>query len=62
MPDAPTRQDLAMRLADLALEMREVAVLLDYYGGFSWQQSAQQLLGAAEIAAQWSAAMGEGDH
>lgn len=51
----PTRADIALRLLALSEEMREVAVLMDYYCGISeMAKHAAELYGAANIAAQWS--------
>ena len=54
-PDDSLRE-LADKLTDLADELQTVAVLMDYYGGFDgkMQAHAKELLGAAQIARQWS--------
>lgn len=55
---APTKAELASRLRALATHMLEVAVEMDYYGGFSEiALHARELHGAAHIADSWAAAI-----
>lgn len=59
----PSLQRISGRLRLLAAGMKDVAVAMDYYGGFPWQKHAKELLGAADKAEGWAAAMvatGEG--
>lgn len=48
------KSELATRLLRLHYEMREIAVCMNYYGGFSdWARLAPELLMASEIARNW---------
>lgn len=54
----PSKTELASRLRALAVHMLEVAVEMDYYGGFSEiAVHAQELQGAACIATSWADAI-----
>lgn len=51
----PTPADIAARLRTLAYEMDCIAVLMDYYGGFSeWAKHGREIAGAGTIARQWA--------
>jgi hypothetical protein len=51
----PTKIDIAARLRKLADEMDDIAVAMDYYGGFSeWAQHGREIAGAGTIARQWA--------
>ncbi len=51
----PSKAELASRLRVLAAHMLEVAVEMDYYGGFSEVAAhARELQGAAGIALSWA--------
>lgn len=50
-----TKEEIANRLDELAIEMRNVAVDMEYYTGFSpWSKHAKEMLGASFIAAEWA--------
>lgn len=52
---APTKYEIAARLRKLADEMDEIAVTMDYYGGFAeWSRHGREIAGAGEIARQWA--------
>lgn len=54
----PSKAELASRLRALAVHMLEVAVEMDYYGGFSEiAVHAHELQGAAGIATSWADAI-----
>jgi hypothetical protein len=43
------------RLRNLADDMDEVSVMMDYYGGFTeWAQHGREIAGAGAIARQWA--------
>lgn len=51
----PTQLEIAARLLSLANEMDEMAVMMDYYGGFAeWAQHGREIAGAGNIARQWA--------
>lgn len=53
---------IAERLMKVAAEMEDIAVAMDYYGGFAkWAAHAKEILGSAGIAREWSAAIMEGN-
>lgn len=50
-----TQLEIASRLRKLADEMDEIAVAMDYYGGFAdWSQHGREIAGAGKIARQWA--------
>lgn len=54
----PSKAELASRLRALAIHMLEVAVEMDYYGGFSEVAvHSRELQGAAGIALSWADAI-----
>lgn len=54
----PSKSELASRLRALATHMLDVAVDMEYYGGFSEMAlHGQELRGAAGIAASWADAI-----
>ena len=54
----PSKAELASRLRALAIHMLEVAVEMDYYGGFSEVAvHSRELQGAAGIALSWADAV-----
>ena len=54
----PSKAELASRLRALVIHMLEVAVEMDYYGGFSEVAvHARELQGAAGIALSWADAI-----
>lgn len=49
-----TREEIAERLLKLSYDMQDIAVAMDYYGGFaSWAEHGVELMGAASVAKQW---------
>lgn len=51
----PTQLEIAARLRRLADEMDDMAVMMDYYGGFAeWAQHGREIAGAGDIARQWA--------
>jgi hypothetical protein len=51
----PTKDEIAARLRRLADEMDDIAVTMDYYGGFAvWAQHGREIAGAGTIARQWA--------
>jgi hypothetical protein len=51
----PTKMDIAARLRKLADEMDDIAVAMDYYGGFlEWARHGREIAGAGTIARQWA--------
>jgi hypothetical protein len=51
----PTHSDISARLRSLADEMDNIAVAMDYYGGFAeWAQHGREIAGAGAIARQWA--------
>lgn len=54
-PAPPSQREIASRLRKLAEDMGELAVAMDYYGGFSeWAKHGRELAGAGETARQWA--------
>lgn len=52
---APTQTEIATRLRALAVEMDDIAVAMDYYGGFAeWAKHGREIAGAGGIARQWA--------
>lgn len=50
-----TKSEIATRLRKLAAEMDELAVAMDYYGGFAdWAKHGREIAGAGSIARQWA--------
>jgi len=50
-----TKLEIAEKLRRLANEMDEIAVIMDYYGGFAeWAQHGRELAGGGNIARQWA--------
>ena len=50
-----TKSQIATRLRILVEDMNEIAVAMDYYGGFSeWAQHGRELVGAASVASKWA--------
>lgn len=53
------RNEIAAGLKKLSEEMKEMAVKIDYYGGFDeWVEHAKELLGAAYVVQQWAEEIG----
>ena len=54
-----TKLEIAERMENLAVEMLNIAVEMEYFGGFSpwWHEHAHQLNGAAHIARSWAEGM-----
>jgi hypothetical protein len=53
-----TKTEIARRLDDMAITMRNLAIDMEYYFGFSpWARHAQELLGASFIAEGWAIAI-----
>lgn len=51
----PSKDEIAARLRRLADEMDDIAVTMDYYGGFAeWSRHGREIAGAGEIARQWA--------
>jgi len=51
----PTQIEIAERLRTLADDMDDIAVVMDYYGGFSaWSRHGREMAGAGAIARQWA--------
>ena len=51
----PTKEEIAARLRRLAEEMDDIAVAMDYYGGFDgWGKHGREIAGAGTIARQWA--------
>lgn len=54
-PRPPTHIEIAERLRLLADDMEDIAVMMDYYGGFAeWAQHGREIAGAGNIARQWA--------
>lgn len=52
---APSKDEIAARLRKLADEMNDIAVQMDYYGGFAeWSRHGREISGAGKIARQWA--------
>lgn len=50
-----TKTEIAKRLDALAIEMRSVALDMEYYTGFSpWSKHAKEMIGASFIAEEWA--------
>jgi hypothetical protein len=51
----PAQIEIAERLRTLADDMDDIAVVMDYYGGFAeWSQHGREIAGAGAIARQWA--------
>lgn len=49
-----TKDQIAEELLALSYKMQDIAVAMDYYGGFAeWARHSEELMGAASIAKQW---------
>ena len=52
----PTKAEIAARLRALGTEMENIAVMMDYYGGFApWSHHGREIAGAGRIAREWAA-------
>lgn len=50
-----TKDQIAEELLALSYKMQDIAVAMDYYGGFAeWARHSEELMGAASVAKQWS--------
>lgn len=55
-PKPSTQAEIAAALRRLAAGMDDVAVAMDYYGGFAeWAKHGREIAGAGAIARQWAA-------
>lgn len=55
MNNPPTKEEIAARLIKLADEMEDIAVAMDYYGGFAqWSRHGREMAGAGTIARNWA--------
>lgn len=49
-----TKDQIAEELLALSYKMQDIAVAMDYYGGFAeWAEHGVELMGAASVAKQW---------
>jgi hypothetical protein len=55
MKQPATKQNIAKRLKRLSATMLNIAVDMDYYGGFAyWARNSGDLAGASKMAEEWS--------
>lgn len=53
--DAPSQSDIAQKLRALSATMSDIAVEMDYFGGFAeWTQHSNELLGASAVVGNWA--------
>ena len=55
MTVALTKHQISAKLRVLAAEMDDIAIAMDYYGGFAeWSEHGREIAGAGNIARQWA--------
>lgn len=49
-----TKDQIAEELLALSYKMQDIAVAMDYYGGFAeWARHSEELMGAASVVKSW---------